>query len=95
MNMHEQYNLLIQRAIDKNLAISQSEFGFLNAKSINYNVVTYSNVKIKFSLNDQAVEVVRLDNGNPVFCRYANGEVYRIHGEINKVKEALEALANN
>ncbi|KAA9007274.1 hypothetical protein F4V43_01960 [Paenibacillus spiritus] len=95
MNMKEQYNLLVQSAIDKNIGDSQSEFGFLNARLTTYNVFTFSNVKVKFSTTDQSVEVIRLDNDNPVFCRNASGEIYRIHGEVNRVREALESLANN
>lgn len=92
MNLREQYNLLVQNAINNNIENSQTESGFVNARSTTYDVIIFSNVKVKYSTTDQSVEVIRLDNGNPVFCRNEAGEVYRVHGEFGRVRDALESL---
>jgi hypothetical protein len=93
VSIKEEYNQLVQSAINKNndIAIEQEEF--CNGRSGVYKVFENDKVKVIYSFINQSCEVRRKENHNPVFCRDKNGVVYRIHGEFGRIKDELVKLA--
>lgn len=93
MNTKEFYNELIEKFISQNINQFITKTTFCGGVMDKYKVFENDKIKFIFSDKDKSCEIKRKINKNLVLNRNKDGEIYRLHGEINYIIKELMFLS--